>query len=100
MYSSKMRYLMEIYISNSSGVPIYAQITDQIRNKILRILNPYGKPDHPRRHACLCMLLIRHLPVGMAGRMKDAGTGVRHMSDNSRQLQAVHKAHRFLPSAF
>ena len=26
---------MEIYISNSSGVPIYAQITDQIRNKIL-----------------------------------------------------------------
>ena len=26
---------MEIYISNSSGVPIYAQITDQIRAKIL-----------------------------------------------------------------
>ena len=26
---------MEIYISNSSGVPIYAQITDQIRSKIL-----------------------------------------------------------------
>ena len=26
---------MEIYISNSSGVPIYAQITEQIRAKIL-----------------------------------------------------------------
>jgi len=26
---------MEIYISNTSGVPIYAQITDQIRAKIL-----------------------------------------------------------------
>ena len=26
---------MELYISNSSGVPIYAQITDQIRSKIL-----------------------------------------------------------------
>ena len=26
---------MEIYISNSSGVPIYAQITDQIRSQIL-----------------------------------------------------------------
>ena len=26
---------MEIYISNSSGVPIYAQITDQIRTQIL-----------------------------------------------------------------
>ncbi len=26
---------MELYISNSSGVPIYAQITDQIRAKIL-----------------------------------------------------------------
>ena len=26
---------MEIYISNASGVPIYAQITDQIRAKIL-----------------------------------------------------------------
>ncbi len=25
---------MEIYLSNSSGVPIYAQITDQIRAKI------------------------------------------------------------------
>ena len=35
MYSSSVRYLMEIYISNSSGVPIYAQITDQIRAKIL-----------------------------------------------------------------
>lgn len=26
---------MELYISNSSGVPIYAQITEQIRTKIL-----------------------------------------------------------------
>ena len=26
---------MEIYISNTSGVPIYAQITEQIRAKIL-----------------------------------------------------------------
>lgn len=26
---------MEIYISNSSGVPIYAQITEQVRAKIL-----------------------------------------------------------------
>ena len=26
---------MEVYISNSSGVPIYAQITEQIRTKIL-----------------------------------------------------------------
>ena len=26
---------MEIYISNSSGVPLYAQITEQIRAKIL-----------------------------------------------------------------
>ena len=26
---------MELYISNSSGVPIYAQITDQIRSKVL-----------------------------------------------------------------
>lgn len=26
---------MELYISNSSGVPIYAQITEQIRAKIL-----------------------------------------------------------------
>ena len=26
---------MEVYISNSSGVPIYAQITEQIRAKIL-----------------------------------------------------------------
>ena len=26
---------MEIYISNTGGVPIYAQITDQIRDKIL-----------------------------------------------------------------
>ena len=35
MYSSNVRYLMEIYISNTSGVPIYAQITEQIRAKIL-----------------------------------------------------------------
>ena len=44
VYTVNIRYVqperkrgnsMEIYISNSSGVPIYAQITDQIRTKIL-----------------------------------------------------------------
>lgn len=37
------RYLMEIYISNSSGVPIYAQITQQVRSKILSGELPEGE---------------------------------------------------------
>ncbi|MEG2001146.1 MAG: GntR family transcriptional regulator [Evtepia sp.] len=35
---------MELYISNSSGTPIYAQITDQIREKILNGTLREGDP--------------------------------------------------------
>ena len=47
----------------------------------------------------LFQLFVAELAVGVAGRMQQAGTGIRHMSGDDRQLQGIHEFFGLLPAA-
>ena len=71
-----------------------------IGDDIIGVLDTYREADQVRSHASLYQLLIAQLAVRMTGRVKHASTGIRYVSYDSGEFQAIHKLDRHLTSTF
>ena len=77
----------------------YMPIAWQDQMTLLKVHLITGKTHQIRRDACFSQLLIRHLTMRMAGRMKNTGPCVSHMSHNGDHLEMIHHGHRFLSAS-
>lgn len=71
-----------------------------IGDDIIGVLDTYREADQVRSHASLYQLLVAQLAVRMTGRVKHASTGIRYVSYDSGEFQAIHKLDRHLTSTF
>ena len=63
----------------------------EVIQDIFHILDADREPDQVGGYSGFTELLIRELPVGVAGRMEDTGTGISHMGDDADQSEGIHK---------
>lgn len=79
---------------------LFIQRLLNICNNIIGVLDTYREADQVRSHASLYQLFIAQLAVRMTGRVKHASTGIRYVSYDSGEFQAIHKLDRHLTSTF
>ena len=71
----------------------------KVGNDILGILYAHREAYEIGGNTSLTQLLVRHLAVGMAGRMKHTRACVGHMCDDGYELEIVHEAYGILTGA-
>src|SRR5699024_9961627 len=81
-----------------SGLAGNQRLSDVV-DDVLRVFQTDRETDEILVDTGLFQLFIAELAVGVAGRMQQAGTGIRHMGGDDRQLQGIHELFGLLPAA-